>query len=122
MTQLEVSIRFEVISCYMCGAPFGITESFAAARRRDGRTFCCPSEHPQSFTSDNKLQKLEMETTSLRDKLDRERKHNEQLQLRVRALTGRVVKLHTRLLVTCEACGRKVTDLKAHVRRRHKKS
>lgn len=38
------------VRCPYCGVAFGIAESYAEIRRKDGSSFYCPNGHPMSYT------------------------------------------------------------------------
>ena len=73
------TVNFETEECCECGIFFQVTEDFYENRRNDGRVFCCPNGHGQSYcdTDGERMEKLESE--------------NQELQVRVRQLKCKLI-------------------------------
>lgn len=59
MSTLSLTTTFQVIQCANCHVPFGMADTFAADRRRDHKTFYCPSGHSQYFPGESDLEVAE---------------------------------------------------------------
>jgi len=56
--EFEVETGLIVHNCHSCGISYAMPADFEARRRKDHKTFYCPSGHPAYFPHKNKEEEL----------------------------------------------------------------
>lgn len=99
-----------------CGVPFALSEEFAAARRRDRRTWWCPNGHPRWYpgkTDAQKARDAQARARHLEDQLQAAENETEEARrqlLRERSRFARGV---------CPCCNRSFSNVRRHMADQH---
>lgn len=112
LTAVKYEAGFNVIECYTCQMPFGVTAYFERRRREDHGWFYCPAGHCQHYPQETKLEKAERKAAMLADQVRMEREQREKAERQLR----RVQK------GTCPKCNRHFVNVERHMKSKHKES
>lgn len=123
----EVTSTIVALWCVECGVPFGLAESFIAARREDHERWYCPNGHGQSYTGDNEAERLrkkvqlaEAERDRQRVRANGERVQRERAERQRAAAKGQVTRIKNRVANgVCPCCSRTFVDLARHMAGQH---
>ena len=120
LTELEV---YKILHCADCNVGFGITASFAAARRSDRKTFYCPAGHSQWFpgkTDEKRIEELKAQLATKDDLLRSTQRDHHKLWRLQRAAEGRTKALKRRIAAgVCPCCQRSFENLARHMKTKH---
>jgi len=90
--------------CPNCGIAFAIPENYQQRRRRDHKTFYCPSGHTQYYPQESDIDKAKRETSEAKKEADRLKQcvtHKKELlqrtEYQVRHFKGEVTKLKRKI-------------------------
>ena len=116
---------FNMICC-RCGIPFGVPDEFDDRRRQDGKSFCCPRGHNQSY-HDNETQRLKKQLAhekKLREWAEQDARvakaAESRANYRVRAMKGVITKQKKRAAAgVCPCCNRTFQNLARHMSTKH---
>jgi hypothetical protein len=123
ITQQPIVTVMTVLDCAHCGMVYGIPEDFVDRRRKDHKTFYCPSGHTQSFIQETTEEQLKRQLAgakgNLRFKeelLETERKRS----AAYKGIANKQKKAH--LTGTCPVCEEHLDSAKrltAHIKSKH---
>lgn len=127
MTETEVRyITMFFMYCRNCGIKFGVPDSWDNARRNDGKSFCCPNGHWQSYheTDLDRLHKILQREQAARKQAEEHARHRTadcQHMERSRAATkGALTRTKNRIARgVCPCCNRTFRDLAQHMKHKH---
>ena len=116
------TLTLNTISCADCGVVFAMPSEYEASRRRDQKTFYCPSGHGQSYSESEATRlarKLAAKETELRaEKCESLRQ--KQMRESVEAENARVNRKLKRVQSgVCPCCNRTFQDLQRHMATKH---
>lgn len=123
-------VQLFVFDCCACGVIFAITSDYKERRVEDGRNFCCPNGHEQSFG--------ESLAARLQRKLESERRGAEYLRTSINgirdqlqaserskaAIKGHMSRIKNRInngVCPVQECKRSFSNVKSHIKTQHPK-
>ncbi len=119
--------RYYFQTCCNCGIEFGMFDKWDERLRESHGTFYCPNGHGQSYTADNREEKLRRERDRLKQQAaekDDEIRRLEQVNTLERRSTaaykGQVTKIKKRVgKGVCPCCNRQFQNLHKHLETEH---
>lgn len=112
-------LNFDIVHCYKCNTPFGMTEDLNTRRHRDGKSFFCPNGHGQVYTESSE-KKLKQENQRLQNNLDAVQGKAILLQREAEENARKYTRIRTRVQNgTCPCCDEKFDNLREHMQSRH---
>lgn len=116
---LNLSMRFEVITCYKCGTPFAVPADVRARWQANGEYFCCPFGHSQHY-SESTENRLRKQLESARRGAELARRQRDRAENSARALRGHLTRQKKRHAAgTCPCCQRTFSNLRRHMEGQH---
>lgn len=111
--------KFEIVHCCECGMAFAMTQDFYERRYFDGKAFCCPAGHAQSFilTKETMLKKDVEYWQQHAQKLADEANHYRRSAIAQKAVKTRLIKRIKNGV--CPCCKRQFVDLTRHMSTKH---
>ena len=117
---LNVQTQLKPITCYTCGAVFGLESGFYADRLRDRRDFYCPNGHSQHFIGKTDAERLQELLEKERARSEFLRREVEQQRRSKSAIKGQLTKTKNRIAKgVCPCCNRQFQDLHRHMETKH---
>lgn len=122
------TVKLDAEECKVCGAIYALSQDFIAARRKDGKTWCCPNGHNWHFLQgESETDRLKRELTQANERIESERtwaRLQEQAlsdERRSHAATkGKLTKTRNRVQNgVCPDCNRTFQDLARHMHSKH---
>jgi DNA-binding XRE family transcriptional regulator len=121
MTQYVDNVRMQTELCCTCHIVFATPQEFHDKRRKDGKTFYCPSGHPQCYNSGLS------EADKLRQEVERMKSMREAAEARANKAAAErddITKAHQRMRKrivngVCICCNRTFQNLMNHMRTEH---
>ncbi len=129
--QVNASVTLYSQSCCNCGIEFAVPTDFDANRRKDHKTFYCPSGHGQSYhgktEEEKRIEALEAQLArerSAKESEQQSRKWAEQAALTAKQQAGKARAKLRRTLErvecgVCPHCQRTFKQLAAHMKSKH---
>lgn len=71
MSEFKSEEKFIVHHCNTCGVSYALTESYDQQRRKDHKTFYCPSGHSHYFPQESDIEKANRLAREAQEKADR---------------------------------------------------
>lgn len=126
MSTLTFCGTVQIVYCYKCGVPFGLSLELYNRRCDDGESFWCPNGHSQHFTESN-VQRLERILKSERSSKEywqrestREAQERIKAERRLSATQGVVTRIKKRVANgVCPCCKRHFVNLEKHMHGQH---
>lgn len=98
------NIKMIFIECGSCGVPFAMSEDFIEERRKDHKTWYCPTGCPRHYPQKTEKEKLQEKLNKTENRLQQEiqccisaRDEANSLEMSRRAYKGQVTKLKKKL-------------------------
>lgn len=118
--QVYTSVSLEPVTCYSCGAIFGMDSDFHQNRKNDHKIFYCPNGHGQHFTGESQAEKYKRLLETERTRVQWERDQREATERSLAAQKGQVTKLKKRVgKGVCPCCNRHFENVERHMASKH---
>lgn len=112
-----------------CGLTFGLTDAYAAARRRDHKTFYCPNGHGQYYPGESDVEKANRETERAKQAAEYQRcravaaeDQARTAERSRRAVAGHLTRQRRRAANgVCPCCSRRFSNMADHIADKHPK-
>jgi hypothetical protein len=120
-----LKVTFTVLDCAACAVVFAMTDEMNDRRRWDGARFFCPNGHGNSYTSEEKNLKAELERAKARNEqlsrdVDWERTRTVAAERSRAATQGQLTKLQRRITNgVCPSCKRSFSNVQRHMLSKH---
>lgn len=115
-SQLQISLNFEVITCYKCGVPFAVPGNMKQELMRTQERFYCPSGHPQCYSGETTEQRLRRQLEEKERIISRQEIQKIQLEGQVIKLDRKLKRVHNGV---CPCCNRSFVNLQRHMKNKH---
>ena len=114
------TIVLTALECHTCGAVYGLSKDYEAARRSDHKSWCCPNGHSQYFPQESREEKLKRQLDQTARQLSRTQSRLKQTEYQRRAAKGQLTKTKRRVANgICPCCNRTFANLARHMAGQH---
>lgn len=122
MSAIIQTKTFTVVSCYLCGVDFAMSDDLHSRRRSDGRSFWCTNGHEQHFTETDaqRLAKVQRQLQDARTLQTHLRDQRDAAERSASAYKGQVTRIKKRVgNGVCPCCKRSFVNLQRHMAGQH---
>jgi predicted RNA-binding Zn-ribbon protein involved in translation (DUF1610 family) len=115
------TVEFELVTCANCKVGFMLTSKHVELLRKSHNTFYCPNGHHLSYgktTCEVDKEKLEKDLANQKHWVERLSENNTELMAERWQLKKQVLEMRK---TACPTCGKKVIDIKKHIKKYHSK-
>lgn len=131
---MNITLSIEIITCYKCQVPFGLTDDHVRRLRNTHEGFYCPAGHHQSFQGESKAEKLERELNNQKQQnarladeaaaerrmREREMSNHEGTKRKLRGVKASRTILKKRVGAgKCPCCSEHFPNLELHMKKQH---